>query len=47
MSPLFPYANVVVGLLVLLLGFGFHWLGQLISVLDWQLATRNIHCIFG
>jgi hypothetical protein len=40
MNQLFPYANVVAGVLVLLVGFLFHWIGQLISVLDWDLATR-------
>jgi hypothetical protein len=37
---IFPYANVVSGVLVLVIGFGFHWIGQLVSVLDWDLATR-------
>ena len=40
MSNLFPYANVVAGALILVLGFGFHWIGQTISVIDWQLAER-------
>ncbi len=40
MSALFPYANVVVGILVLILGFGGHWLGQLVSVMNWELATQ-------
>ena len=40
MDQLFPYANIVVGILVLIVGFLFHWLGQLISVLDWDLAIR-------
>jgi len=35
-----PYANVVAGLAILVLGFGFHFAGQLVSVLDWDLATR-------
>jgi hypothetical protein len=26
--------------MVLIVGFGFHWVGQLISVLNWDLATR-------
>lgn len=36
----FPHANLVVGFLVLLVGFVFHWLGQLISICNWDLATR-------
>ena len=40
MSAVFPYDNVVAGVLVLIVGFGFHWIGQLVSVLNWGLATR-------
>lgn len=40
MNQLFPYANIVAGALVLVVGFGFHWIGQLISILNWDLATR-------
>ena len=40
MNQVFPYANIVTGVLVLIVGFGFHWIGQLISVLDWDLAMR-------
>jgi len=40
MDQVFPYANVVAGVLVLLVGFVFHWIGQLISVLNWELAMR-------
>ena len=40
MNQLFPYANIVAGALVLVVGFVFHWIGQLISVIDWDLATR-------
>jgi hypothetical protein len=40
MDQLFPGANVVAGVLVLAVGFIFHWIGQLISLLDWDLATR-------
>jgi hypothetical protein len=36
----FPYDNVIAGILVLILGFGFHWLGQTLSVVNWNLATR-------
>lgn len=34
MSSLFPHANIVVGILIFLVGFCFHWLGQLVSVLN-------------
>jgi hypothetical protein len=40
MDQIFPYANVIAGVAVLIVGFGFHWLGQLISVLNWDLGTR-------
>ena len=37
---MFPYANIVAGVLLFLVGFCFHWLGQLISVINWDLATK-------
>ena len=40
MDQIFPSANVVAGALVLLIGFGLHFGGQLISVVDWDLGTR-------
>jgi hypothetical protein len=40
MSALFPYAHIVAGVLIFIIGFIFHWLGQFISVLNWDLATR-------
>ena len=40
MTPIFPYANILTGLSILLVGFLFHWIGQLISVLNWELAVR-------
>lgn len=40
MQQVFPYANVIAGILVLVVGFCFHWIGQLISVFDWDLAMR-------
>ena len=39
-NEVFPHANLVVGLLVIIVGFGFHWVGQLISLLIWDFATR-------
>ncbi len=40
MNELFPYANTITGLLVLIVGFLFHWVGQLISIVNWELAVR-------
>ena len=40
MSTLFPYANVLAGLLLLIVGFGFHFCGQLLSIPNWPLAER-------
>jgi hypothetical protein len=40
MPHVFPYDNIVAGVLVLVVGFAFHWVGQTLSVLDWDLATR-------
>ncbi len=37
---LFPYAHIVAGVLVLLVGFIFHWVGQLVSLVNWDFATR-------
>ena len=40
MDQIFPYANVVAGLLVLVIGFGIHFAAQLTSVVNWEFATR-------
>ena len=40
MSPLFPYVNVIAAILILIVGFGFHFVGQLISVVNWDQACR-------
>ncbi len=40
MSNLFPHANIVAGVLVLVIGLGMHWLGQLISVINSDLGTK-------
>ena len=40
MDQVFPYANIVAGLLMLIVGFVFHWIAQLVSVLDWDRATK-------
>lgn len=36
----FPYANYIAAALIFLVGFCAHWLGQLISVLNWRLAEK-------
>jgi hypothetical protein len=40
MIELFPYANIISGVLVLIIGFIFHFIGQLISVIDWNRAVK-------
>ena len=40
MDQIFPAANVVAGVLVLLVGFGIHFLAQGLSVLNWELGTK-------
>jgi len=37
---LFPFSNIVVGILVFLVGFIFHWLGQMISLINWDYAKK-------
>lgn len=37
---LFPFANIVVGVLVFIIGFVLHWLGQLISIINWEFAQK-------
>ena len=37
---IFPYANIIVGILIFIIGFIFHWLGQLISFTNWDLALK-------
>ena len=36
----FPYDNIVVGAMVMVVGFIFHWLGQLVYILNGELATK-------
>jgi hypothetical protein len=40
MFDLIPFVGIITGVLVLIVGFGFHWAGQLISLLDRGLAIR-------
>jgi hypothetical protein len=40
MNQIFPYANILTGVLVLIVGLLFHWVAQLISLLNWEFATK-------
>jgi hypothetical protein len=40
MNSLFPHANIIAAILVFVIGFGLHWLGQLISVVNRPLAIK-------
>lgn len=40
MTHAFPYDNLIAGILVLVVGFGFHWIGQGLSLLNRELAIR-------
>ena len=40
MPQVFPYDNVVAGVFVLIVGFGFHWIGQGLSLINWDLTER-------
>jgi hypothetical protein len=40
MNQLFPYDNIVTGIFIFIVGFLFHWVGQLISVLNWESGTK-------
>ncbi len=40
MDQVFPYANIVAGVMVLLVGFCIHFLAQALSVANWELGTR-------
>jgi hypothetical protein len=37
---MFPYDSILAGTAVLMVGFAFHWCGQLVSVLNCNLATK-------
>jgi hypothetical protein len=40
MNQIFPLSNIVTGVFILIVGFGFHWVAQLISVMNWDFATK-------
>lgn len=37
---IFPYANIVVGIFLFIVGVIFHWIGQLVSVINWEFARK-------
>ncbi|MFC1893228.1 hypothetical protein ACFLYR_04220 [Chloroflexota bacterium] len=39
-TQLFPYANIIVGILILVVGFGLHFIGQLISLVNRDFAVK-------
>ena len=39
-TQIFPYANFIVGILIFIVGFILHWIGQLISIINWDFATK-------
>lgn len=39
-TQLFSYANIIIGVLIFIVGFIFHWLGQLISIINWEFAKK-------
>ena len=36
----FPHDNIVVGAMIIVVGFVFHWLGQLVCILNWEFAKK-------
>jgi len=37
---LFLFANIIIGILIFIVGFIFHWFGQLISLINWDYAKK-------
>lgn len=37
---IFPYDNIVIGVLIFIVGFILHWFGQLISLINWEYAKK-------
>jgi hypothetical protein len=35
-----PYSHIIIGILIFVVGFIFHWIGQLISVINWDYAKK-------
>lgn len=41
MQSLFPFAHIIGGVLILIVGFGFHFLGQLMGFLHWEPELKH------
>ena len=39
-TQLFPYANIIAGILIFIVGFGLHFIGQLISLVNRDFAVK-------
>jgi hypothetical protein len=40
LNEIIPFANIIVGILIFIVGFIFHWIGQLISIINWDYAIK-------
>lgn len=40
MNQIFTCANIVTGIPVLIVGSLFHWIDQLVSVMNWEFAIK-------
>lgn len=40
MNNLFPYDNIVAAILIFIVGFILHWVGQLVSIINWDFAMK-------
>lgn len=41
MNDIFPYSTIIAAILIFIVGFVFHWLGQLTSIINWEFATSK------
>ena len=41
MQSLFPFAHIIAGIIILIVGFGFHFLGQLMGFLYWEPELKH------
>ena len=41
MNELLLFANTITAILIFIVGFVFHWFGQLTSIINWEFATRK------
>ena len=41
---IFPFSNIIVGILIFIVGFIFHWVGQIVSIINWDFSIKiGIH----